>query len=262
VRRRIHWLPAAITLVAAASCAPRLATLPSGAGTPFPEYAAAYTEAVSPCREVKTLTAVLAISGRAAGKRFRAKVDGGFEAPARVRLELPAPGKPLFTFVTTGDEATLVFPRDGRFLQKAPPAATLEALTGVPLDGGDLRAIVTGCGFPSLQPTGGRSFGSLSAVDTDGSTHWVQPVRGAWRVVAAIRGPIEVRYSEFVDGRPATIRLRTLPERDERPTDLTIRLSQVDLNTTFGPEVFRVEIPPDATPMTLDELRQAGPLGR
>ena len=45
-------------------------------------------------------------------------------------------------------------------------------------------------------------------------------------------------------------------------TDLTIRLSQVDINEPLGADVFLVDVPADATPMTLEQLREAGPLGR
>jgi hypothetical protein len=44
-------------------------------------------------------------------------------------------------------------------------------------------------------------------------------------------------------------------------TDLRIGLSQADLNVPLGAEVFRVKVPADALPISLAELRQAGPMG-
>jgi hypothetical protein len=35
----------------------------------------------------------------------------------------------------------------------------------------------------------------------------------------------------------------------------------VETNVPFGPDVFRLRIPPSADPITLDELRKSGPLG-
>ena len=275
MNRGIRLLPAALCLVAA-SCAPRLITLPSGAGSAFPDYVAAYGQATEACRGVRTMAAVLSISGRAFNQRFRAKIDAGFEAPARVRLEFPAPGKPFFIYVAVGDEATLLLPRDGRVLRNASPAATLEALAGVAIGPEDLRTIVAGCGLASAPPTQGRGFpGDWVAVDSGPTTTWLQRVDGAWRMVAASRantgrgftGPFEVRYADFLGGRPSTIRLRTLADyavagRQGVSTDLTIRLSQVDVNEPFGDAVFQVDVPPDARPMTLEQLREAGPLGR
>lgn len=274
MNRRIRLLLAAACFVTA-SCAPRLVTLPSGSGSAFPDFGTAYGEATDACGGVRTMVAVLAISGRTNGQRLRAKIDAGFEAPARVRLELPAPGKPFFTYVATGDAATLLLPRDGRVLRDAPPAATLEALAGVSIGPEDLRRIVSGCGLASGPPTSARGFaGGWVSVDSGSTTTWLQQVGGIWRLMAASRrtdrglvGPLEVRYADVVGGRPSTIRLRTLADDSvggpqAASMDLTIRLSQVDINTSLDPEAFEIAVPADATPMTLDELRRAGPLGR
>lgn len=209
------------------------------------------------------MAAVLEISGRAAGSRFpRAKIDAGFEAPGKVVLELPAPGRPFFTFAVNGGTATLVLPRDGRVLQDAPPADTLEALAGVSLAPDELRQLVAGCGFGG-EASAGRALGAQwTAIETAGSVSYVQQIAGTWRLTAATRGTLEVRYADFAGGRPSTIRLRTAgPDRD-RATDLTIRSSQVDINEPIAASAFQPEIPAGAKPMTLDELRQAGPLGR
>jgi hypothetical protein len=208
------------------------------------------------------MRAVLRISGRAAGERFRATLDGGFEAPGKLRLELPAPGKPYFILVAADDRATLLLAREGRVLVDAPPAATLEALAGLALGAEDLRALVAGCGFGVGQPARGRAFDrGVTAVDVGEAVAYLQQVDGRWRLLAAVRGALDVRYADFAAGRPSSIRLRT-SGGGAAPTDLTVRLSQVDINEPLGPEVFRVAVPSDATPLTIEELRQAGPLGR
>jgi hypothetical protein len=266
VNRRIRLLPAALCLVTA-SCAPRPIALPSGAGSAFPDYARTYELATERCRGVRSMAAVLSISGKAGTHRLRAKLDAGFEAPARVRLEFPAPGKPIFVYVATGEDATLVLPREGRVLRGAPPAATLEALAGVAIGPEDLRTIVAGCGFARATATAGRAFDrAWVAVDSGDATSWLQEVNGAWQMTASVRGALEVRYDDYQSGRPATIRLRASAGRGDGSrasvTDLTIRLSQVDINEPLGAGVFQVEVAPDATPMTLEQLREAGPLGR
>jgi hypothetical protein len=266
VNRRICLLPVALCFLTT-SCAPRLVTLPSGSGSAYPDYARTFEQATERCRAVRTMAAVLSISGRAGTHRLRAKLDAGFAVPARVRLEFPAPGRPIFTYVAVGEEATLVLPREGRVLRNAPPAATLEALAGVAIGPEDLRMIVAGCGFATGAATAGRTFeGAWVAVDFGNATGWFQQVDGAWQMTAAVRGSVEVRYADFQAGLPATIRLRATPERMPGEaaslTDLTIRLSQVDINEPLGDEVFRVDVAADATPMTLEQLREAGPLGR
>jgi hypothetical protein len=47
---------------------------------------------------------------------------------------------------------------------------------------------------------------------------------------------------------------------DPKRFDLRLALSQVDLNATLADDVFRVQVPRDANPITLEELRQQGPL--
>ena len=249
--------------VIAASCAPKLAPLPVGPGTAFPEFAAAYQQATDRCRGIRTIAAVLAISGRAAGQRFRATVDAGFEAPDKALLELPAPGRPIFTFAAAGGSSTLVLAREGRVLQNAPPDETLEALAGVRLRPDELRAIVTGCGFGTADPSNGRSFDRVrGAVDVAGGAAYLDQSQGRWRLTGATKGPLEVRYADFVGERPSTIRLRTPAADSRQRTELTIRTSQVDIDQAIPPQAFTPEIPAGAKPLTLEELRQAGPLGR
>ena len=252
-----------------------MVALPSGDGTDFPDYAPALEHATASCGSVRSLVAILSISGSAFGQRLRAKLDAGFEAPARVRLELPAPGKPFFTFVANGTAATLLLPRDGRVLREAPPPETLEALAGVSVDPDDLRTIVAGCGLTMGPVTRARMYSAgWAAIYAERATMWLRQIEGEWRLTVATRanttrsaGPLEVRYSDFVAGRPATIRLRALAEETvsgqrKANTDLTIRLSQVEVNQPIDPAAFAVDIPADAAPITLDELRRAGPLGR
>jgi hypothetical protein len=61
---------------------------------------------------------------------------------------------------------------------------------------------------------------------------------------------------------PGSIRLRTPSAEASQRTDLTIRTSQVDIDRPIAPQAFTPEIPAGAKPLTLDQLRQAGPLGR
>jgi hypothetical protein len=39
------------------------------------------------------------------------------------------------------------------------------------------------------------------------------------------------------------------------------RLSEVEVNPTLDPQTFQQQVPAEATPLTIDELRKAGPLG-
>lgn len=253
-----------LLLVAASGCAPRLAPLPTGVSTPFSGYEMAYAEATARCRGVRTLVGVMSLSGRAGRTRMRGQVDVGLAQPGLARLEAPGPfgSRPLFVFVARGGSATLVLPRDRRVLEAARPESVVEALAGFPLGPDDLRSALAGCGLARGPVTNGRGFEQdWLAVDAGNATQWLRQVDRAWRLVASATGSLDIRYTEFVSNRPTVVRIRQTPGETGIEADVTIRLSQVDLNVPLDAAAFEVEVPPDAEPITLEELRQAGPLG-
>lgn len=246
------------------ACAARIVPLPTGSGAPFPGYADAYAEATARCRDARTYAGVIGLSGRAGGERLRGRVDAGFAEPGRIRLEGRPPalafGRPYFILAGRDGDATLLLPRDGRVLTGEPPAAIVEALTGVALTPDELRAALSGCGLGAVEPTAGREYGKgIVAVDTaGGAATWIRREEaGGWRPYATVRGPLEIRYEEFAGAYPSRIRIRTDPGGGSPRTDLTLRLSDVDVNIDLGPDVFEVAVPADAVPITLNELRRA-----
>jgi len=259
----------ALAAAAAPACGAPLMKLPPGPGAPAPDAPAALAEATSACRGVTTLTAEIGVSGSAAGHRARGTLSAGVAAPASARLEAVAPfGQPLFILVTTGGDATLLLPRDNRVLEHGKPAAVLEAIAGVPLDGADLRRVLTGCAAASNAAGAGHALGDdwrlVPGPAGDVYLHR-EPHTAPWHVVATVHGGSDpsvawrAEYSEFANGLPRAIRLAS--SRKDR-FDLRLKLSQVDLNVPLGAEVFRVRIPPNADPISIDELRQSGPLGK
>ena len=162
IRRHIIRFAALAAGLLAAACggAPRV-TLPSGSATPFPAAIDAFREAVHDCVDVKTLSASLSLSGRAGSTKLSARVDAGFAAPGRLRLEgfpkINFGGKPFFVLVAAGSDATLVLTRDRRVLRGAPPSAIIQALTGIALEPDDLRALVAGCAVADGPPSDGRT---------------------------------------------------------------------------------------------------------
>ena len=256
----------ALVFVAAAilagGCAPKALVIPAGAGTPFPDFGSAYQQATASCAAVRTITASMGMSGRAGSTRLRGRIDAGFATPDRARLEglHPVFGKPVFVLVADGGRGTLVLTRDDRVLRDAPPDQIVEALAGVPLGPDALRTAISGCGFGGA-PGAGRAYsnGWIAAGTGDGDIY-LRRAGAGWEVAAATRGPVTIAYADYASGRPATIRIRA--ESAGRTTaDLTLRLSDVDINTTLDPRTFEIELPDRPIPLTLDELRRAGPLG-
>jgi hypothetical protein len=144
-------------------------------------------------------------------------------------------------------------------LSGAGTSEIVEALVGLPLDAAELRAIVSGCGFGVAAPADGRAFaGGWASVETGDAVTYLREVEGRWRVVGAARPPLAIHYVSLTATRPAAVRLQAAgPTR----ADLTVRLSDVSINVPLGTEVFEVVVPPSAAPLTLGELRRAGPLG-
>ena len=242
-------------------CAPRLLSFPTDPGNPLPDFAQIHREATSACAGVRTLTAELSLSGRAGGRTLRGRAIAGFERPGSIRLEGVAPfGAPGFILAGGGDGATLLLPRDNRVLRDGRAEDILGALTGVSLAPADLQAILTGCVASMPGALGGRLHErGWASIDLPGdATLYLERVGTGWRPRAARRPGWQIEYPAWQGAFPQNVRLRSVdPVLD---VDLIAAVSQIEANITIDPAAFSVIVPADALPLTLAELRDAGPL--
>ena len=248
-------------LLAAGACAPKPVMLPSGTGAPYADFAQPLAAATRPCGDVRSITAELGLSGRVGGTKLRGRAIVGAEAPDRIRLEALAPfGPPVFILASREGMATLLLPRDDRFIADAKPEQIVEALTGVSIDPASLRSALTGCAIDLGSPVGARIYGDqwLAVENANGDALFLQQVNGAWRVRGARTPAFTVTYDELGPSQPARLTIRA---EGALTAEIRLRLSQVEINPPLGPEAFRVDVPADAAPLTIDELRDAGPLG-
>ena len=247
-------------VISVSGCAARTPPRPAGAATPDPTAAAAFETATAACTGFRSIEGELALSGRAGGERVRGRVLTGLEAGGAVRLEAPAPfGAPFFILAGRNETATLVLPRERRVLKETAVSAVLERLTGLSLGADDLRLIVSGCLVERAAPTDGRQFpGGWQAV-TIGPDRiaYLRTVNGRPVLVAADYGPWHVDYAQHASGFPRVVRVR---RAGDAGIDITARVEQLDVNTQINPRAWSVEVPSDADPMTLDELRSIAPL--
>lgn len=256
----------ALAALLASSCGAGLMKLPPEPGTPATDAREALAEATTACNRVLSLTAEIAVSGSVGGQRLRATLNVGVLHPDLIRLEAFALGQPIFLFVARGADATLLLRRDNRVLEHGPPDAILQAVTGVPLKSFTLKTLLTGCTTTADWGKGqelGPDWRLLP--DIDGAVYLHRAARqGAWQLVAARHrdpagGEWRADYRDPRDGVPGEIRLTSA---DQKRFDLRLVLSQVETQVTLEPEaLLRVQIPPSADPITLEELRRAGPLG-
>lgn len=181
-----------------------------------------------------------------------------------MRLEAPAPfGAPFFILAGRAEKATLILPRERRVLQNTSVAAVLERLTGLALGADDLRLIVSGCLVDRAVPSEGRQWpgGWQSVTIGPERVAYLRTVQGRPTLVAADYGPWHVDYSQHSSGFPRVVRVRragALAKADG--VDITARVEQLEVNTSINPRAWDVDVPSDADPMTLDELRSIAPL--
>ena len=249
-----------LVLVGLSACAPGPIRLPTGRGAPYADFAAPLATATASCRSVRSITAELRLSGRVAGTKLRGRALVGAAAPDGIRLEALAPfGPPVFVLAALGGKATLLLPRDDRVLRDALPEEIVEALTGVRIDPSSLRSALAGCGIDGVAASAERHGENWLSIDAGaGQTLFLQMVNGAWRVRGAQTRAFTVTYDEL--GPVYPIRL-TIRAAGSATSEVRLRLAQVEINPSLGPEAFVVDVPPDAAPLTLGELRDAGPLG-
>jgi outer membrane lipoprotein-sorting protein len=265
------WL-CLLALGASACATAATIRLPDGPWAPDPLAEEAFLSASAACRGVRTLSAELAVRGTAGQARIRGRVLAGFERGGSLRLEAPAPfGAPIFILVSRANRATLLLPRDRRVLRDAPVEDVLGAITGLPRSSDDVLALVSGCLSTEATPSGAgeRSPAGWMRVELAGGIRAFLSRDGAgWRIAAGHRdappaggAAWSVSYSDFSSGFPAVVTIRQEPAGGAAPaTALTFQVSQLETNTPIDPRAFDVVIPADAQALTLDELRQSGPL--
>jgi outer membrane lipoprotein-sorting protein len=250
-----------VLAVVVAGCGARRVVLPSDPGVTFSEFAQVHEQLTQACRDVRTLTTELALSGRAGDQRLRGRVVAGFERPSSMRLEGVAPfGPPAFILAARGNMAVLLLPRDERVLKGERAEEILGALTGVTLAPADLQAIFTGCVSSDPKPTAGRLHeNGWASIDLEGGARmFLQRQNDAWQVRAATIEGWQLEYPAWQGRFPQSVRLQSA--RPGVNVDLTAGLSQVESNVDIDPAAFSVSVPPGAQPLTLDELRASGPL--
>jgi hypothetical protein len=241
-------------------CAASLPRRPQGPGAQDAAALTAFAEATRSCIGLKTLSAEIRLSGRAAGERLRGTLHAGFGTPAALRFEAVAPfGPPVFILAGRNNRATLYFPRDNRVLSDVALADVLDRLTALPLNADDLRLVLTGCLVERATPTDGRAWngGWLAVALTPDVTAYLQQRSGSVVVAAADYGPWLIDYADHLNGWPRTVRIRS---KEPGQVDATARLDQLDVNMALEDRAFDIDIPADAERITLNDLRAIAPL--
>ena len=265
MRRLLLIFGFAFLIAAAAACAPKAPPRPVGNPTADPTAADAFVTATAACKGFRSIEGELSLSGRAGGERVRGRILTGLESGGNVRLEAVAPfGAPFFVLAGRNERATLVLPREHRVLKDTGVADVLGRITGLTLGADDLRLIVSGCLIDQAVPSDGKQWGSEWKAVTIGPDRvaYLRMQNGQPVLTAADYGPWHVDYSAHSAGFPRVVRVRRIEKNSPGDTaiDIIARVEQLEVNTQINPRAWAVEIPSDADPMTLDELRSIAPL--
>ena len=259
-QRRLCLFVICSSLFVLSACAARTPPRPTGTPTPDPTAADAFATATAACKGFRSIEGELSLSGRAGGERVRGRILTGLESGGLVRLEAVAPfGAPFFILAGRNERATLVLPREHRVLKDTAVSDVLGRITGLSLGADDLRLIVSGCLVEKASPADGRQWGGGWRAVTIGPERvaYLRVQNGQPVLTAADYGPWHVDYSAHAGGFPRLVRVR---RAGDTGIDITARVEQLEVNTQINPRAWLVEIPSDADPMTLDELRSITPL--
>jgi len=260
-QRAVSWPLAIGALALLSACAPRVVTFPQDAGAPMADAAAVYAEVSAGCRGVRTFTAALGLSGQVGDARVRGRVIAGFARPGSMRLDGVAPfGPPAFILAARPGAAVLLLPRDERVVRDPDARSVLGALTGVPLSPADLLAALTGCVVPDAAAGTGRIHDNgLATIDLgNGATMLLRRVDGRWQPRAARRPLWDIEYDLWQGGLPRAVRLRSTGE--SVPVTLSVTVSEIEANIDLPDSAFTLDVPAGTTELSLEALRQAGPL--
>lgn len=269
MKRAPAALLAALAVIASA-CGAHRVRLPDGAGDPVSDADArvVFAQAAEDCQRAGTMSAVAATTGSIRGQRVRGTLLVGTAPPASIRLELAAPfGPPLFIFVSRAGQASLLLPREDRILTRAADYDVLEAVAGVPLETAELRAVLLGCvsaGSGADVRAHGSGWRSARTPDA-GTMYYVRSTPTArWRLAAWVSGGRPGRpqrwRAEFSDRDRGVPRQIGLYSERAGQFALQFALSDVELDRELGDEVFELRVPASAVPVTLEEVRQSGPM--
>jgi outer membrane biogenesis lipoprotein LolB len=252
----------AAVAVAASGCAKPRLQLPTGPFVPLTGGAEILAGSLGHCANLESLTLELNLSGRAAGQRMRGRLLAGLAAPSSIRLEALAPfGRPVFILAASPGASVLLLPRDNLVLRDALPNHILEALAGVDVGVDDLRALLAGCPTAALVAQSARRFGDRwIAIDLENGAVAYLRRDGAWRPAAVVRGHLRAVFEQWSGDHPGVVRLESASQEKAGAFDLSLRLAQVERNVPLPPEAFTVDIPADAEPITLEDLRRSGPM--
>jgi hypothetical protein len=261
-RQALRCASIAALLSAVSACAVTLFTPPVGPGEPAPDAATVWAAATRDCRTVTSYTGSLRVSGRIGGDRLPVTVTLVTGAtPTGLRLEGTAAGRNLFLLAGTDAEATLYLDDGHRFAQGRPEELTA-ALVGVSLGPARWLALLNGCLSSATEAVSGVRYGPTLGLTTSDGRVFLAMSDGAWQVQDGLFDGIIVTYRRWIAASsrlPADWRFTSEAGRDPS-VSLAVTVDHATAGRPIPATAFTLSLPADAVRITIDQLRQSGPL--
>ena len=143
-----------------------------------------------------------------------------------------------------------------------PAQDILDALIGVRLAPDVLRRVLSGCLLSSSEPVDGRVYGTkwLVVEMRDGNENYLQFDNDLAKLVAVRSGNLLTKYSDFLGAMPRRVQMTRFGVSGAIEVEVTVLLAQIRVNAPLSKEIFSVDIPTTFIPITLENLRSAGPM--
>ena len=103
-----------------------------------------------------------------------------------------------------------------------------------------------------------HSNGWVSIDLGEDATIFLERIGAGWQPRAARRPGWQIEYPRWQGAFPETVRLRSTDPNVN--VDLSAAVSQLEANIAVDPAAFTVAVPDETLSLTLEELRDAGPL--
>ena len=232
-----------------------------------PIHLPSYDDFVSVRKQAVPAT-VLEIYGRltakASGKSVKASFNLLLEPGKRAYLEILGPGQQMtFAFALNTNQLTLLWAKEREYITEDATPQNLQAIAGFPVQPDDLLLLMAGYGlnFPEWKADQPQKDGWILQRPPFSARLAMKNEISRITVSSATSPEVRIEYSDY---QRMNDRLVPRSIRMEAPASRTALKLQIDKflprDEPEAPDLFEVQLPPDAKKLTLREIYTGKPL--
>lgn len=247
-----------LAIVSTAACGRSMFVPPAAPGVAAPGGEQAWTEATAGCRDARSYGALLRASGRVGDQRlWPVEIEAALTADQSIYLNALAGGQTVFVLAGTGGRSSLWLRADQR-VTTAATADILDAIIGISVTPAELLAILSGCVTRDTAVVRAERQDRFLTITTRDARVYLTQEGTVWRTRAAVTPSFTIEFGGLAKPAPGEIWVWSAPNAPR--AQLHLRASEVALNSSIPADVFTLpSAAKSATPLSLEELRAAGP---